>query len=80
MMEIQERSAGKGGSPSQGSLKKTRPGGSVWPEQRCPVFAGRRIGLCAVKSCWFCRYANFHLQEQMALEVGVCCWPKAQMD
>ena len=49
---------------SLGALQKPCPGCSVWPQQRC----------------WFCRYANFHLQEGTALEVGVCCWPKAQMD
>ena len=65
---------------SLGALQKPCPGYSVWPQQRCPVFTGRRVGLCSVQRCWFCRYANFHLQEGTALEVGVCCWPKAQMD
>ena len=36
----------------------------------------RGVGLCGRQCCWFCRYANFHLLEQNALEVGVCCWPR----
>lgn len=80
MTETRIHTEGRAGVCLPAPPQKSCPGGSVWPDQRCPVFAGRRVGLCAVRSCWFCRYANFHLQEQRTLEVGVCCWPKAQMD
>ena len=60
-------------------LLKPRTGGSVWPDQWCPAFAPRAEGLGWMKECWFCRYANFHLRERVALEVGVCCWPSAQI-
>ncbi len=62
-------------------LRKPRPGGSVWPGQRCPGFAPRTVGLGpAAVDCWSCRYADFHLVERVALDVGVCCWPKVQLD
>lgn len=61
-------------------LQSPPAGGSIWPRQRCPVFALRKEGLGCVRECWFCRYANFHLHERVALEVGVCCWPNAQME
>lgn len=61
-------------------LRKPRTGENIWPGQRCPAFALRAVGLGCVRECWFCRYANFHLHERVALEVGICCWPDAQMD
>lgn len=61
------------------ALSKPRAGGSIWPEQHCPVFAPRAEGLGFRQACWFCQYANFHLRERIALDVGVCCWPKAQI-
>lgn len=61
-------------------LQTPKNGGSVWPNECCPAFAARRSGLCCGPECWFCRYANFHLRAQTALEVGVCCWPKTQID
>ena len=61
-------------------LGKPRAGGSVWPEQRCPAFTPRAEGLGCLGGCWYCRYGNFHLHEQVALEVGICCWPKAQIN
>lgn len=60
-------------------LIKPRSGGSVWPEQRCPAFSRRREGLGCMQGCWYCRYGNFHLRERVALEVGICCWPKEQI-
>lgn len=61
-------------------FRKPRTGRSVWPRQRCPAFSARSVRLGRARECWFCRYANFHLREQVALEVGVCCWPRAQAD
>lgn len=62
------------------TLRRPMTGHSVWPGQRCPGFAMRTVGLGCGSGCWFCRYANFHLREQVPLEVGVCCWPRAQAD
>lgn len=61
-------------------LRKPRTGGSVWPEQWCPAFSPRSTGLGRGQDCWFCRYADFRLQERVALEVGICCWPRVQTD
>ena len=51
-------------------------GRSVWPGQCCPGFAARRSEtLKTTPECWFCRHADFHLTQPLALEVGICCYP-----
>ena len=49
-------------------------GGNVWPKQSCPAFTPRDG--TAEKTCWYCAYADFHLDQPRALDVGVCYWPK----
>ena len=62
------------------TLRKPMTGCNVWPMQRCPAFTVRTVGLGCGSGCWFCRYANFHLRKQVPLDVGICCWPRAQSD
>lgn len=50
--------------------------GNVWPHQSCPAFAAR--GGAAEHTCWYCVYADFHLDKPRALDVGVCYYPKKQ--
>lgn len=61
-------------------LKEPRVGGSVWPRQCCPAFTPRQAALPGEKECWYCKYADFHLKELVPLDVGICCWPKKQID
>lgn len=62
------------------SLPAPRPGRSVWPRQSCPAFVPRKGHLTIDGSqCWFCRYADFHLKCEVALEVGICCYPDVQI-
>ncbi len=61
-------------------LKEPRVGGSVWPRQCCPAFTPRAAALPEERVCWYCKYADFHLKERVALDVGICCWPNKQMD
>ena len=62
-------------------LPVPRTGGSVWPKEFCPAFSPREGWLPIEKEqCWYCRYANFHLTAPVALEVGICCYPQAQME
>lgn len=53
--------------------------GNVWPKQSCPVFEPREGTPIGVSECWYCRYADFHLEKSRALDVGVCYWPKKIM-
>jgi hypothetical protein len=48
--------------------------GNVWPFQRCPAFSPRVDAF--ENNCWHCRYADFHLDREKPLEVGICCFPK----
>lgn len=47
---------------------------NVWPKQSCPVFTPRANAV--QKVCWYCRYADFHLEYEKSLDVGICCFPK----
>lgn len=50
--------------------------GNVWPKQACPAFEPRSNTPYGMSQCWYCRYADFHLNKPKALDVGVCYWPQ----
>ncbi len=50
--------------------------GNVWPRQFCPAFEQRADTTDGILQCWYCRYADFHLDKPRSLDVGVCYWPK----
>lgn len=52
---------------------------NVWPNDICPGYTPRDGAIESIKGCWYCRYADFHLKELKALDVGVCCWPTKQI-
>ena len=54
--------------------------GSVWPEDICPAYTPREDAIPSLKGCWYCKYADFHLKEERALEVGICKWPNKIID
>lgn len=56
------------------ALPAPNSGGNVWPRQSCPAFTPR--GGAAEKTCWYCVYADFHLDKPRALDVGICNWSK----
>lgn len=51
---------------------------NVWPHQYCPAFELRSSFLYPAQECYFCKYADFHLGQTVAAEIGVCCYPKIQ--
>ena len=53
--------------------------GNVWPKQSCPAFTERENAVPGMTECWYCRYADFHLDKPKALEVGICNWPETVM-
>lgn len=63
--------------PKERLLKEPRKDQSVWPGQCCPMFEARYSAAGPVwAECWFCRYADFHLNREKALDVGICCYPR----
>ena len=50
--------------------------GNVWPKQVCPACEPRTNTPSGLRQCWYCRYADFHLNKPKALDVGMCCWPQ----
>ena len=59
------------------ALTSPNSGGNVWPTQNCPAFTPR--GGAAEQTCWYCVYADFHLEKPRALDVGLCYWPKGHI-
>lgn len=52
-----------------------KKGENVWPQDICPAYTPRDEAVNGIKGCWYCRYADFHLKDENALEVGICNWP-----
>ena len=59
----------------RGQLEVPNRNGNVWPDDLCPAYTPREEAIESLKGCWYCRYADFHLKEERALEVGICKWP-----
>ncbi|HNY93358.1 MAG TPA: hypothetical protein PKX80_08890 [Flexilinea sp.] len=49
--------------------------GNVWPKQVCPAFEPRSDTPKELRQCWYCQFADFHLNKPRSLDVGVCYWP-----
>lgn len=49
--------------------------GNIWPNQSCPAFEPREGYSSQLQRCWYCKYADFHLDKPKALDVGICNWP-----
>ena len=61
--------------PEQRLLRSPPVGRNVWPGQCCPRFRARPSETLKIgRECWFCQFAAFHLSEQTALDVGICCY------
>lgn len=58
-------------------LDKPNCDGNVWPKQTCPAFTPREGAAAGIHECWYCCFADFHLDKPRALDVGVCYFPKA---
>lgn len=58
-------------------LEKPNIEGNVWPKQSCPAFTPR--GGALLNECWYCVYADFHLDKPKPLEVGVCYYPNKKI-
>jgi hypothetical protein len=56
-------------------LEKPNSDGNVWQRQVCPAFTPRDN--TTLKECFYCKYADFHLDKPKPLEVGVCYFPKS---
>jgi len=67
--------------PKERLLPAPRVEQSVWPGQCCPKFKARHSDAGPVwAECWFCCHADFHLDRDVALDVGICCYPNCVMD
>lgn len=64
--------------PAYELFDKPKPGHSVWPHQGCPRFTPRNSLFLGEldQECWYCACADFHLDREVALEVGICLYPK----
>ena len=53
--------------------------GNVWPNQVCPAFSPRKEAPSGMAECWYCQYADFHLDKPRALDVVICNWPEINL-
>ena len=66
----------KNNSQEDSPLSDPNSEGNVWPKQVCPAFIPRVDAPNGLWQCWYCVYADFHLDKPKALEVGICYWPR----
>ena len=64
--------------PNSEDFDKPHSEKNVWRHQYCPMFRLRMTSVHAAPECFFCKYADFHLESMNALDVGICCYPKIQ--
>ena len=66
------------GDPAYQLFGAPRPGRSVWPHQGCPCFTPRESLFLRDpdRECWYCAHADFHLDREVALDVGICLYPE----
>ncbi len=53
---------------------------NVHPYQCCPMFRTRKTDSDPIMDCFFCKYAYFGLENKVALEVGICRYPRVQIE
>lgn len=59
------------------SLKKDVPcQKTVSAHECCPAYAERDGAMPCERECWFCVYADFHLEQNETLEKGICHYPQ----
>jgi hypothetical protein len=64
-----------GGETAGKKLSAPNSEGNVWPRQTCPAFSPRNDAVEGIPECWYCMHADFHLEYQRPLDVGICLWP-----
>lgn len=57
-------------------FKSPNKGGNVLPCQICPAFYRRQGVPESEAGCWYCKHADFHLNKERALDIGICEWPE----
>jgi len=75
----EEKWAAPPDAPRERFFKSPPSGRSVGPEQYCPGFHARFSSTEVLRpECWFCRYADFHLDQEVTLDVGTCRFPTGE--
>lgn len=66
------------GFPNSEEFDSPQANKNVWPHQYCPAFDKRRTSFHAAPECFYCKYADFHIEQSIALDVGICCYPNVK--
>ena len=52
---------------------------TVWSTQVCSLFSERHSFFAVSESCFFCKYADFLIQDILGKQTAKCCYPKIQI-
>lgn len=52
---------------------------TVWSTQVCSLFSERHSIFNVAESCFFCKYADFLIQDILGKRTANCCYPKIQI-
>ncbi len=66
--------------PNSEDFDKPQSEKNVWPHQYCPEFDKRQTSFHYAPECYYCKYADFRLEQKVALEVGICCYPNIKVN
>jgi len=66
------------GFPNSEEFEAPQSNKNIWPHQYCPVFDKRHTSFHSAPECFYCKYADFHIEQPVALDVGICCYPNVK--
>lgn len=52
---------------------------TIWSTQVCSFFSERHSFFAISESCFFCKYADFLIQDILGKGTATCCHPKVQI-
>lgn len=66
------------GFPNSEEFEAPQSNKNIWPHQYCPAFVKRHTSFHSAPECFYCKYADFHIEQTVALDVGICCYPNVK--
>ncbi len=65
--------------PHSEKFDKPQSNKMIWAFQVCNAFTKRHSDLAIIESCFYCKYADFLIQDILGKQTGNCCYPEIQI-